>query len=238
MWRNVIVLQGKERIHMKKQILCTILLTLFSFTFLGCSFDKSSEGYVEEDGTEVRTEDHGNTYTFEKFPRKIEYNETSFAFDSVEFYEYPVEYSKNLLVALYFDMNSMSEEELYWFKNEENEAFGVTDRPLHTFVSVYSEQNDFDSEDLSLLKRVFFADNYIVYVYELTNYRYSLAGESISISAHVKQGGTYEYENEDGEINDLDKNDTYYYFGELPEELEDLSDFADKRPNVYNAVFY
>lgn len=224
---------------MKKQILCTILLTLFSFSFLGCSSDKSySERYVEEDGTEVRTEEQGNTYTFEKFPHKIEYNETSFTFDSVEFYEYPVEYSKNLLVVLYFDMNSMSEEELYWFQNEEDEASGPYDRPLVASISVDSEQNGFDSERLSLLKNVFFADNYKVYVYELTNYRYSLAGESISISAHVKQGGTYEYEDEDGEISDLDKEDTYYYFSELPKKLEDLSDFSSKRQNVYNAIFY
>lgn len=53
-------------------------------------------------------------------------------------------------------MNPMSEEELYWFQNEEDEAFGLYDRPLVTSVSVYSEQNDFDHQSLSLLENVLF----------------------------------------------------------------------------------
>lgn len=221
---------------MKKRFLCILFSLLFIFS-LSCCSSNEAVSITEADGTTVEKRNSGNTYTFEKFPRKIEYNDTSFTFDSVEFYEYPIEYSQNLLAVLYFDMNPMSEEELYWFQNEEDEAFGLYDRPLVTSVSVYSEQNDFDHQSLSLLENVLFSDNYLVYIYELTNYRYSLAGESISISAHVKQGGTYEYEGDDGEISDLDKSDTYYYFCELPEKLETLSDFATKRPNVYNTIF-
>ena len=219
-----------------------VFIVLLSICFLlpGCSSPGPTQETLD-DGTEVLHDERGDTYTFESFPREILYNDTSFSLDAPEFYEWSSDgYANNLLVILYFDMNNMSDEDLYWFKNDESEAINTSslfESPLRADVSVDSDQNEFDSESLSLTQNIYFADNYKVLVYQLSNYRYSLAGDSVDFALHVKQGGTYEYTNDDGEVSNLDKEDVYYYFGDIPSKLGDLEDLRLNSESVYNAIF-
>lgn len=222
---------------MKK--VCALLLTLV-FLLSGCSSSNPAQETLD-DGTEVLHYDRGDTYNFESFPRDILYNDTSFSLGEPEFYEWSSDgYANNLLVVLYFDMNNMSDEDLYWFKNDESEAANTSslfEFPLRADISVDSERNGFDSEPLTLIQNIYFTDNYKVLVYQLSNYRYSLAGDSVDLTLYVKQGGTYEYTNDDGEVSNLDKEDTYYYFGDIPSELSTLEDLRINSESVYNAIF-
>lgn len=217
-----------------------IVLLLLVLLLSGCSSSEPTQETLD-DGTKVTHYERGDNYTFESFPRDVVYNDASFSLSEVEFYEWSSDgYAKNLFVILYFDMNSMSDDDLYWFKNDGAEAASsssIFELPLRADVSVSSEQNDMDSESLSLTQNVYSADNYKILVYQLTGYRYSLAGDPFSLALYVKQGGTYEYTNDDGETSDLDKEDTYYYFGDIPSELDDLDNLRLNRESVYNAIF-
>ena len=217
-----------------------VILLALVFLLSGCSSSDPTQETLG-DGTKVLHDDRGDSYTFDSFPREILYNNTSFSLDAPEFYEWSSDgYANNLLVVLYFDMNNMSDDNLYWFKNDESEAINASslfELPLRADVSVDSDQNGFDSESLTLTQNIYFTDNYKVLVYQLSNYRYSLAGDSVDLALHVKQGGTYEYTNDNGNISDLDKEDTYYYFGDIPSDIDNLDDMRLNRESVYNAIF-
>lgn len=234
---NVVFLGEREEIFMKK---VSIVLLSLALLLSGCSSSEPTQETLD-DGTEVTHYERGDNYTFESFPRDVVYNDTSFELSEVEFYEWSSDgYANNLFVVLYFDMNNMSDEDLYWFKNDEAEAISsssVFELPLRADISIDSEQNGLDSESLSLAQNIYSSDNYKVLVYQLTGYRYSLAGDPFSLALYVKQGGTYEYTNDDGETSDLDKEDTYYYFGDIPSELDDLDVLRLNRESVYNAIF-
>ena len=223
---------------MKKKL--SLFLVLLILLLPGCSSSGPTQE-TEDDGTTITHDERGDTYNFESFPRKIAYDNTSFSLDKIEFYEHSFDgYAKSLFVILFFDMNDMSDEDLYWFKSDESTAVNTSslfERPLRVSLSVDSEQNDFDSENLSLRESFYSSDNFKVMVYQLDNYRYSLAGEHISLSIHVKQGGTYEYVNDDGETSDLDKEDTYYYFNDIPSELGDLNSLQSNNASIYSAIF-
>ena len=223
---------------MKRKLL--LFLVLIIFLLPGCSSSTPTQE-TEDDGTTITHNKRGDTYNFESFPRRIVYDNTSFSLDEIEFYEHSFDgHAKSLFVILYFDMNDMSDDDLYWFKSDESDAessYSLFERPLLVTLSVDSEQNDFDSEDLSLRESFYTSDNFKVMVYQLDGYRYSLAGEHISLSVHVKQGGTYEYVNDDGESSDLDKEDTYYYFNDIPSDLDDLSSLQSNNASIYSAIF-
>lgn len=221
---------------MKKKLYLIPLLCIA--ILLGCSnpSESQSETTYESDGTEVLHEEMGNTYTFKTFPRNIIYNDTSFILEEIEFYEQTIGYEKNLYILLYFDMNQMSEEDLYWF-NKNYEETDMMNRPLYAHFHVDSESNNFDFKDLVCSNDMYFSDNYRVLVYTLDSYRYSMNGEDFSLAVYVEQGGTYEHTDDNNEISLLNKSDTYYYFGSFPKQIDDINVMEAARPSVFKALF-
>ena len=219
-----------------KKAISIILAVILSISMCACSSTQPDS--TEEDGTTVKHEESGDTYIYESFPRTIIYKDYTLSLDAINFYEYNTDssgYPKNIIVSLRFDLSDLTDEEFYWFQ-EDNETTFDSDRPIHSSLNVTSEDNEFDYEDLMHLKTIFLLDSkYAVYYYTMypssRNYRYSLAGEHISIGTYVKSGGTFKYKDRD-----LDKTDTYYYFEDIPETLETLDDLKSNFPSEYELL--
>lgn len=222
---------------MIKKTISIILVGILSISMCACN--TAPQTSTEEDGTRVTHNDSGDTYVYESFPRTIIYNDYALSLDAINFYEYIADsngYDKNMLISLRFDLNDLTDEELYWFQEDDNSTFDI-DRPIYSYLNVDSEDNKFDSENFELLKTIFLDNKYVVYYYTMPrNYRYSLASEHVSISTRIKPGGTYEYTNDEGEVKYLDKRDVYYYFEDMPETLENLDDLKSNFPLEYEIL--
>lgn len=210
---------------MKKKLLITSLLIALSFSIHGCSKTNTNTNtktntntYVadmdmETDGTSIFHMVDGDTYYMETLPRKIIYDDKEFTLKSITFYEEKVDHAYFLLALVDFDVSSLTEDDVYWMQK---------DNDLYVTVSIDDEENEFDDKELTFLQKVWLSDGTYRYVFRMQdNYRYSLCGKVSNLAVYVTQGGKYEHENMDGEMEELDKKDTYYYYNcPIPEELE------------------
>ena len=190
------------------------LLTCIALCICGCgSVDYSVVPFTEEDGTRVEQGESGDTYFFESMPRTITYDEKEIKLSNISFYEDKLKHSYNLYVLVDFDMLDLTEDDIYWMEKE---------RDLDVSVYVDDEDNRFDNETLSLLRKVRLSDGTYRFAFCTSGvYRYNLCGASCDVSIHMTQEDTYEYKNSKGERRELNKEDTYYYFGcPIPDQLE------------------
>lgn len=214
-----------------------LLMALSMIVTSGCSNTaNNSTSETLEDGTHVIHSDSGDSYFLEDLPYEITYDDTSFVFKNVDFYEDSVGYETYLYAVVYFDMNNMTDEERYWFQKEYEEAISEYLSPLLSSIYITSEKNEIDFEPMEKIYEEIFSNNYRIAVFKFGPYQHSLSEQEFFISIDVNQGGTYESENSDGELTEYDKSDNYSLSGDFPSTLPNLEDFQNKAPSVFEIV--
>lgn len=210
---------------MKKKSLLLFICT--ALCICGCrTKEYSVVPFTEEDGTRVEQDDRGDTYYLESLPRTIVYDDKEIILNSISFYEDKVDHAYAFYALVDFDMSNLTDDDIYWMQE---------DGDLDVSIHITDEENEFDFKDFSFLRKIHLSDGTYRFAFTLRDkYRYSLSNKSCSLIVYMTQGGKYEYKSDDGEVSELDKCDTYYYFGcPIPEQL-DTSDSIDEF--TYNAM--
>lgn len=212
---------------MKKKLIMALLIVCVSSYIFGChTKEYSVVPFTEEDGTRVEQGESGDTYFLKSLPRTIAYDDKEIVLNNISFYEDKTEHAYVLYALVDFDMSNLTDDDIYWMQE---------DGDLDVTIYMDDEDNEFDNESLSFLRKVHLTDGTYRFAFWLgDSYRYSLSGKTCDLCVYINQGGKFEYKNDDGEIRELDKRDTYYYFGcPIPEQLE-TSDSIDEF--TYNAM--
>lgn len=195
---------------MKKEVIVS-LCCLSLITLSGCSSSSSQlTNDTLEDGTTVIHAEDGDTYDMKSLNGIMTYEGSEFCLRNISFYEDTANYERDLWTILEFDMSKMDEESLHWLIND--------DTNFHVLFSVDNEQNSFDSEYGSLRASILYDNQTLMMAFVISDYRYSLAGSEYDLSVSFLNGGTYTPEDS---INELDKEDTYYFLNyTIPEDLQ------------------
>lgn len=209
----------------KRSVALLLCITLAGVT--GCAnssreddLEVTSE-YETTDGEEILNDsDSMLSISVEKIPfDNIKYNDESFSLKSLSAYVGKSEsgYGYHPYIVAEFDLSALSEDAYYWMMKDwgQHDYFGISSELTQTFgsmVYIDSEQNNLSHESLEKLKS-WEEGKTVYYIFYLPDeYKNDFSDMEISFSVNVTQDETYEYENDEGEVNELNKMYSYDWF--------------------------
>ena len=199
-----------------------LLVAVACCLLVGCATNKkeneNESQYVEQDGETVLYNSEGRlTISVDKIPYdNIKYNDETFSLDSLNAYVGSSDsgHGYHPYIVAEFDLSTLSEDSYYWMMKDwgENEELGFSSEIVQTFgVILYidSDKNNLEHESMEKLKS-WIDEKKVFYVFYLPDeYKYDFSDMELSLSVLIKQDETYEYENDEGEIKDLNKTNEY-----------------------------
>lgn len=230
-----------------------LIVLLCAFVLTGCAtfntegVDENVLGYELADGEEILDDSDGMLFiSVNKIPfDNIRYNDEAFSLKSLNAYIGKSEsgHGYHPYIVAEFDLSTLSEDGYYWIMKDwgKYDYPGISSEIVQTFgVNVYidSEQNNLNSEPLEKLK-AWTEDKIVYYVFYLTDEnKNNFSDMEISFHVNVEQDETYEYENNEGETNELNK--IYFYDwlsinrknGDIEIPILDVNDMPDNIKQV------
>ena len=208
-----------------KKIMVLLLALIMLFGLTGCEKKYTSileQFSTDENNNNLYISDMGNTTFAENLPCDVKYNNTSIKLAGVWVYQdyNKEEYSYSPYIVLRIDISGLKEDELHWLYNED----------LTLSVYITSENNSLDFHSLSQLGAYFdsYSLNFVFFDYD--SYRYSFSGAEMTICLDIKQTGTYEYEDGEGNKSQHNKTESLQYKTNVKENLtgtEDIKEFNE-----------
>lgn len=185
---------------MKKILLIAISVC---FLLIGCSennTDSDIEVLKASDGSTIFRSESGDSYTCKSIPFRMTYDGIGITYNSVNFYQDSTENGYNIYAVITIDTSEVSEKNLYWI--EEDEAIEPT-------VYLTNKKNKLDFDSMGFLCK-YVDGKKIHYAFRMpSEYRYSFEETEIYASIDLQQSETYQYKDDDGEISELNKCNSY-----------------------------
>lgn len=204
---------------MKRSLLCACVLLLGIAT--GCSSK-----------TQLENVDKGVEEDIEKLPYdNIQYNGETLKLESVDVYKEKSSsgfgYYPYVVVTL--DKTGLSEECFYWL---------IEEKDIDVTCYYTSEKNEVDFSRMPLLKS-YYNDTQLVYMFNDYNneYKHDFSDIELTLSLDLTQEEKYKYENDEGEITDLNKVNAYTCrinsgLSEIESEVKDISELNEEQESM------
>lgn len=210
---------------MKKRFLASLLATIFAISCAGCAgASQSNISFTTlEDGTRMLVRETGTTLFPDSLPADLDYNGKTITVTSVSAYQNrsSSSYSYNLYVVLALDVSALEDDEIHWLRESD----------LDISVYLTCENNEYDFDKMSLLGSLLLPDEKEILFVATSSFseenRYPFSGAELHVVPTVEINETYEFSNNDGDINTFHKRNSLNYETILPEDIPDISEIDD-----------
>lgn len=205
---------------MKKRMILSVFI-LFAFMITGCSTNVQQESAnrgLEVDIKNLPFDDMQYNAEKMKLENVAIYTEKS----SSGFGYYPY-------VIVTIDKTGLSEENFYWM---------IKEKDIDVTCYYTSEENEVDFSRMPLLKS-YYNDTQLVYIFDDYNneYKHDFSDIELDVVLNLTQEEKYEYKNDEGDITDLNKVNSYTCrinsdYSEIKCEVNDISNLNEEQEEM------
>lgn len=180
---------------MKKPMMLLLAVAVcFGAVACGDSTDKKETIYDNEDGNSIFELESGTDVLIEKLPyEKITYHGSTFSVSGVQLFQGKTEHGYVPVVILDFNIDDLSEDEIYWLEKDFSTDFSGG---FNVYVTVSDKKNNIDDDRMYLMGDEFNKEHQYIIFQTYDEYRYNLYDMSVDVVIRTEQDETYMYDEE------------------------------------------
>lgn len=195
---------------MKKKVLYFLLLCLFTLALSACK----SESELNP----------GEKQTFDKLPAALKLNDSDFSLEDVSVYQSNVDYEWYIYATLSIDINNLDDEEKHWLDKDATELLD-SDKIFRPDIYLTSEANSIDFDSMQTYGYSDIGEHRVYFFSMLNTYKNNFDDCETTAVINIKQDGTYEATNRDGEKYEKQKENKYTY--NVNKNIKDISEMPE-----------
>lgn len=179
-----------------KKLMMLLLAVAVCFGAVACgdSTDKKETIYDDEDGNSIFELESGMDVLIEKLPyEKITYHGSIFSVSSVQLFQGKTEHGYVPVVILDFNIDDLSEDEIYWLEKDFSTDFSGG---FNVYVTVSDKKNNIDDDRMYLMGDEFNKEHQYIIFQTYDEYRHNLYDMSVDVVIRTEQDETYMYDEE------------------------------------------